>query len=341
MIRDTQKKLKFVRQFIRKDFLHVNLQLLYACNYSCKICDFWKEPYTNYPSLTVDQVKVIASKLSQLGTMMVSVGGGEPLLHKDLIEITQILAKDHFPMMICNGWYMTPEIARALFKAGMYEVSISVDYANAALHDEQRGQKGAYEKAINALQMLHDNRVYRDQRVHMISVVMDDNLDQVEPLIKIAKEMGITYLVTFYSNGRGTKERKTYTTDISNYLLSLKKQYKEFVVFPGYINRFTEAYENNGGIRPCYAGKNLFNIDSQGNATRCIDRLDEYAGNILTDDVETIRKNLNHHFTNSHCGDCWTSCRGTIESLMYGGDQQLQNLYAFYQITKNIPLVKR
>jgi radical SAM protein with 4Fe4S-binding SPASM domain len=339
MFRDTTKKLKLVRQFARKDFMHVNMQLLYTCNFKCKICDFWKEPYLHYPSLSLDQIKIITSKLNQMGTMMVSIGGGEPLLHNNLFETTQLLANNHFPMMICNGWYMTPEIARELFKSGMYEVSISVDYANASRHDEQRGREGAYEKALNALQMLHENRVFPDQRVHMISVVMDDNLDHIEPLIKISKEMGITYLVTFYSNCRGTKENKTFSTDISKFLLSLKKQYKEFVVFPSYIGKFTEAHQK-GGIQPCYAGKNLFNIDSQGNVTRCIDRLDESAGNILTDDIDTLRRNLLNYHKTSNCGECWTSCRGTIESLMYGGDQQLQNLYAFRQMTKNIPLVK-
>jgi radical SAM protein with 4Fe4S-binding SPASM domain len=339
MLKDASKKIRFVNQFLRKDFLHVNMQLLYNCNFKCRICDFWKEPYLDYPKLSKEQVEIISSKLKSIGSLMVSIGGGEPLLHPDLIDITGIIAKDHFPMMICNGWYISPKNARELFKAGMYEVSISVDYADAARHDEQRGHKGAYNKAISALQILHENRVYPNQRVHMISVVMDDNLDQIEPLIKIAKKMGITYLVTFYSNGRGTKEQKKFSADISKYLLSLKKQYKEFVVFPGYINKFTEAYRNNGGIQPCYAGKNLFNIDSQGNVSRCIDRLDEYAGNIFTDDIHTIRQKLLYHFKETKCGECWTSCRGTIESLMYGGKHQIQNLRAFRNITKDVPLV--
>lgn len=341
MFHDSYKKMKFVSQFVRKDFLHVNLQLLYTCNFTCKICDFWKDEYKDSPSLSLENIQVISRKLREFGSLMVSIGGGEPLLHKDLIEITREISKNNFPMMICNGWYMTPEIAKELFKAGMYEVSISVDYANAQKHDDQRGREGAYDRALAALQMLHENRVHPEQRVHMISVVMDDNIDEIEPLIKIAKEMGITYLVTFYSNGRGTKEHKNFDLDISKRLLDLKKQYKEFVVFPSYIGRFTEAHQNNGGIQPCYAGKNLFNINSQGNVSRCIDRLDEIAGNILTDDVKTIKENLNNQFKNSNCGDCWTSCRGTIESLMYGGNQQIQNLMAFRQITKGIPLTKK
>lgn len=339
MFQDTRKKLKIAHQFMRKDFMHVNLQLLYNCNFKCRICDFWKEPFIRYPRLSVEQIKVISSKLKSFGSLMVSIGGGEPLLHPDLIEITKIINKDHFPMMICNGWYITPENAKELFKAGMYEISISVDYANAEKHDEQRGRKGAYERALNALQILHENRTNPHQRVHMISVVMDDNLDHIEPLIKIAKEMGITYLVTFYSNVRGTHEHKKLNGDISKHLLSLKKHYKEFLSFSTYIGKFTEAYQNNGGIQPCYAGKNLFNIDSQGKVTRCIDRLEESAGNILTDDANFIKQNLNQLYQNSNCGECWTSCRGTVESMMYYDKTKIKSLMAFRKMTKNVALV--
>ena len=339
MIRDTAKKIKFINSFTRKRLVHLNLQLLYTCNFKCRICDFWKPPYTSYPALSVNQVEVIAQKLKPHGPMIISLGGGEPLLHKGLVDIVRVLSVDNFPVMICNGWYMTKEIAHNLFKAGLYEVSISVDYANAELHDAQRGQKGAFDRAINALKLLHENRVHPDQRVHMISVVMEDNIDQIEPLIKIAKEIGVTYLLTFYSDGRGVKEKNKYGIDIGKFLLELKKKYKEFVVLPEFIEQFTEASENPLGIQPCYAGKNLFNIDSCGNVSRCIDQLDNPAGNILTDDMQLIKETLFTQFKNASCGACWTSCRGNIESLMYG-KQKFNNWLAYYHMTKDVPLVK-
>jgi MoaA/NifB/PqqE/SkfB family radical SAM enzyme len=338
MLQNTLKKLRYVGSFYQKKLIHLNLQLLYSCNFQCRICDFWKDPYPGYPALSVDQVKIIAQKLKSVAPLVISIGGGEPLLHKGLVEITEILSKDHFPVMICNGWFVTPEIARNLFKAGMHEVSISVDYADPAKHDAQRGKKGAFEKAISALRILHENRVNPEQRVHMISVIMDDNLDQIEPLIKIAKDMGITYLITFYSNGRGVKDSKDFNTDVGKYLLSLKDKYKEFVSLPGYVEQFTEAYNNPNGITPCFAGKNLFNIDSQGNVTRCIDRLDDVAGNIFTDDFNAIKENLFKQFQTANCGVCWTSCRGSIESLMYG-NRRWENYKAYYQMTKKVPLL--
>jgi len=332
---DTIKRLRYVHSFWQKGLVHLNLQIMYQCNFRCKICDFWKKSYRNMPKLSAAQTEIIAEKLRPLGPLIVSVGGGEPMLHRELPQIIRALSKHHFPVMICNGWFMTPERARELFSAGMHEISISVDYANAAKHDEQRGRPGAFERAIKALEYLQQNRTHSSQRVHMISVVMDDNIDEIEPLIKLAKEIGVSYLLTLYSDNRGCKERKSSNADISARLLDLHKRYPSFVALRGYIGRFTEAITT--GIGPCYAGKNLFNIDCQGNVSRCIDQLDQPAGNILVDDVEIIQRTLLSQFEQGDCTACWTSCRGNYETLLYGKNR-LQNMIDSYRITKGIPL---
>ena len=39
----------------------------------------------------------------------------------------------------------------------------------------------------------------------MISVLMDDNLEEVEPLIKLSREIGVTYMLSLYSWNRVQK----------------------------------------------------------------------------------------------------------------------------------------
>jgi len=97
--------------------------------------------------------------------------------------------------MITNGWFINKENARALWSAGLQEISVSVDYANAARHDTMRGCAGAFEKATTALRLLHDHRPALRNRVHMISVLMDDNIEEIEKMILLAKELGVTYMV--------------------------------------------------------------------------------------------------------------------------------------------------
>ncbi len=180
-VADNIKIARYSKNFLQNRLIHTNLQLLYRCNFKCEICDFWKAKEQK-PEISLEQIKIMADKLSRIGPQIVSIGGGEPLMHKDIVPIVRALSRYHFPVMITNGWFTNQENAKALFEAGVEEISVSVDYADPKKHDTQRGIEGAYDRAIKALALLRDNRKLRRQRVHMFSVIMENNLDDVEPL---------------------------------------------------------------------------------------------------------------------------------------------------------------
>ncbi len=336
VLRDTGKKLRFVKSFLANRLIHVNLQVLYQCNYRCSICDFWKTPELNRVPISAAQVAVISEKLDVLGPQIVSIGGGEPMLHPELLSIVRALARYHFPVMITNGSRMTDKLARELFEAGLVEISVSLDYAKPEKHDSQRGCQGAYARAIDALRMLQANRTSPEQRVNMISVLLDDNLPEVETLLGICQELGVTYLVTLYSHSRGAKQQRLANANISKYLLELRRRHPCFVALRGYLGRFSEAVAR-GGVGPCYAGQNLCNIDSQGDVSLCIDRLSDTVGNILNDDIHVIEARLRQCQRANVCRDCWTSCRGSIEAIRHGSGM-LGNLWDYYQMTRPLPL---
>ena len=335
---DLGKKLRFAASFLRRRLIHVNLQILYACNYRCRICDFWKEGHRNDTRLTASEVSTIAKKLDRIGPQIVSIGGGEPTLHPEIVEIVRALAPNHFPVMITNGSLMTPQLARELFTAGMVEISVSLDYATSQEHDRQRGRPGAFNQGVEALRILQTNRTHPDQRINLISVIMDDNLAEVEPLIHLCEKLGITYLVTLYSHSRGAKAPRAASVETAKRLLELKARHRHFVALRGYLERFSEAIAH-GGIAPCYAGRNLCNIGSRGDVSLCIDHLESPVGNLLTDDVLQIERRLRASHQANRCQDCWTSCRGSIEAILYGRRPWL-NLLDYYQMTRPVPLTK-
>jgi radical SAM protein with 4Fe4S-binding SPASM domain len=238
--------------------------------------------------------------------------------------------------MITNGSLVTPQLARELFEAGMVEVSVSVDYASPQKHDAQRGVAGAHSRALEALKILQSNRTHPEQRVNMISVLMEDNLPEVEPLLETCRQLGITYLVTLYSHSRGAKPERPPDTDISQKLLRIKRRHRHFVALRGYLERFSEAVAHNG-IGPCYAGRNLCNIDSQGDVGLCIDRLNDPVGNILTDDMLQLGQRLLKRHETNQCRDCWTSCRGSIETVRHRRGK-MANLWDYYQMTRPVAL---
>jgi MoaA/NifB/PqqE/SkfB family radical SAM enzyme len=301
--------------FLAGRFINCNLQITYRCNFKCQICDFWKEEHDPADELSLDDIRTIGHKLNQLGTIIISLAGGEPLMREDIYDIIKILNKaGHFPILITNGWFVDETVARDILQAGLQEISVSVDYRDPAKHDAQRGREGAWQRAVKALELFHKNRPDRRNRVHMISVLMDDNLEDIEPLIKLSREIGVTYMLSLYSWNRGAKKRRTPDRSVTEYLLGLKKKYPEFVTLTTYIEHLDQAIAA-GGVGNCMTGRLLMNIDNRGNVARCTERLDEPVGNILTENIYSIRKRLWHAADTQECSQCWTSCRGFAESM--------------------------
>ena len=309
------RALRLAAGFLFGRFIHCNLQVTYRCNFECQICDFWKTEHRQSEELTLEDVRIIGRKLNKLGSLIISLAGGEPLIREDLYDVITILNKaGHFPVLITNGWFVNEDLGRDILRAGLQEISVSVDYASPEKHDAQRGRKGSWDRAVKALEILNKSRTDKRNRVHMISVLMDDNLDEIEPLIKLARELGVTYMVNLYSWSRGTKRPRLPGGEVSKRLLDLKRRYPEFISLTSYIEQFDNAILK-GGIGDCQTGRLLLNIDSKGNVARCTETLDEPVGDILSDEMSALRDKLRKLQRESSCDKCWTSCRGFAECM--------------------------
>lgn len=300
---------------VARRLIHCNLQITYRCNFTCRICDFWKTRHDPADELSLDDIRLIGRKLSRLGTLIISLAGGEPLIRRDIYDIITALNRaGHFPILITNGWFVDESTAKDILRAGLQEISVSIDYADPARHDAQRGRAGAWDRAVRALELLHRHRPDRRNRVHMISVLMDDNLAEIEPLILLARRLGVTYMINLYSSMRGTKQPRLPGEDVGERLLELKRKYPEFITLTSYIERLDRAIAD-GGIGGCQAGRLLLNVDNRGRVARCTETLDEPVGNILTDDVVELRDRLRRLRAGRDCNQCWTSCRGFAECM--------------------------
>jgi MoaA/NifB/PqqE/SkfB family radical SAM enzyme len=309
------RKARLAWGFLTRRFIHCNLQVTYRCNFKCQICDFWKTRHDAADELSLDDVRMIGRKLGRLGTLIVSLAGGEPLIREDLYDVITVLNEaGHFPILITNGWFVNETVAKDILRAGLQEISVSIDYRDPKRHDAQRGRDGSWDRAVRALDLLNRNRPDGRNRVHMITVLMDDNLEDIEPLIVLARDLGVTYMVNLYSWNRGTKKPRTPGRPVTEHLLDLKRKYPEFVTLTTYVEHLDRAVAE-GGIGGCQTGRLLMNIDNHGNVARCTETLDEPVGNILSDDITTIRDRLWKAQREKECAQCWTSCRGFAESM--------------------------
>ncbi len=95
------------------------------CNLACAYCN----EYDDF-SKPVETSTVISriNKLADLGTSIITLSGGEPLLHPDLDDIIAAMrSRGVMACMITNGYLLVPERVQRLNRAGLDHMQISID----------------------------------------------------------------------------------------------------------------------------------------------------------------------------------------------------------------------
>ena len=314
MLNSTEKKARLLRTYIGGYPLWLAWQVTYRCNFRCGFCQYWKDPQGKMPEQTLEQFEYGARQLARVGSMFISLAGGEPLLRDDIVDIARIINRWHLGFITTNGYLMTPELEQDLYYAGLWGVSVSIDYANPDKHNRRRGVKNAFERAVNALEYLARTKRKAWQRVNLMTVLMHDNIDEIEELIRLAGQFNAYFMVQPYCVLK-TGDRQFVCKDkhISKYLLELKKKYPNMLSNPYFLSQFDKAL--NGGVAGCKAGRAFFNIDSIGNVSICVEKRNEPSGNIYRDNIIDIFSRMRKASDNNRCQICWYNCRGEVESL--------------------------
>lgn len=127
------------------------------CGYRCWHC---YNAGRQQQDMTLDEVRRIARQLSDLGSVMVTLSGGEPLLRKDLEKIAGLFDDRSCLMLNTTGSGLTQKRASDLKKAGLFAVGVSVDSLDPEEHDRKRGKRGAFRTALRALALASDAGLY-------------------------------------------------------------------------------------------------------------------------------------------------------------------------------------
>ena len=71
-------------------------------------------------------------KLAELGTSVITISGGEPMMHPQLDDIIRhIRSNGDIAGLISNGYYFTPDRIKRLNAAGLEYLQISIDNVDA------------------------------------------------------------------------------------------------------------------------------------------------------------------------------------------------------------------
>ncbi len=126
------------------------LEPLFRCNLACAGCG-----KIDYPAEILNQRLSVADSLAavdECGAPVVSIAGGEPLLHREIAEIAEgIVARRKFVYLCTNALLMEKKLDR--FKPSPYFVwSVHLD-GDRQMHDKSVCEEGVYDRAVTAIQL--------------------------------------------------------------------------------------------------------------------------------------------------------------------------------------------
>ena len=187
------------RLFPNHRFSHIDLALTGRCNFRCKHCFNAADcnPRADEPAL--EEILKLIGRLDECGVGRLRLTGGEPLIRKDFLKITEELSrrKMRITEIATNGWFITPELLDAL-SAQKHHPIWFVSFDGMGFHDWLRGVSGAEERVLRNIQLLCD----RGYTVQVHQCVWKDSLDSVRPTILRVRDMGVlAYRITTVEPG--------------------------------------------------------------------------------------------------------------------------------------------
>jgi MoaA/NifB/PqqE/SkfB family radical SAM enzyme len=180
------------------------------CNLSCAYCNEYDD---KSKPVAIEIMYERLDRLADLGTNIITISGGEPLLHPDLdLIIGRIRSRGMIAGMITNGYLLTAERIQRLNRAGLDHLQISIDNV---MPDEV--SKKSLKVLDRKLQLLSE---HADFHVNINSVVGGGIRDPHDALTvgRRALELGFTSTVGIIHDGDGQlqplspEEREIYST---------------------------------------------------------------------------------------------------------------------------------
>ena len=226
----------------------IDLNLNNACNLRCKYC------FTNSPKgdhvkdrLPVDVLASVADQADELGYFEFDLQGGELLLRPDILfESLEAIKPERFYLYLTtNGYHLDRKMAEKLAKAHVSRVSVSVDSMNEKTHDEIRGRKDSWKRAIQALKHVQD--VGMDPYLNITMGHYNAFDPAFEELVKYSYDKNYKTLINVAVPAGMWSQMNDIMLDDKDreHLYSLRKEYKNLV--RNIWNPFDKTHEKSIG----------------------------------------------------------------------------------------------
>jgi hopanoid biosynthesis associated radical SAM protein HpnH len=244
----------------------VELEPLFACNLKCAGCGKIQQPHTVLKQrMPVEQA---LAAVEECGAPMVSLAGGEPLMHPQIHEIVNELIKRKKFVFLCTNALLLPKKLDNFKPSPYFAFVVHIDGLRER-HDESVCKEGVFDEAVAAIRMakargfkVNTNTTFfnTDTPQTIIDVLdfLNDDLgvDELEISPAYAYEkapdqehfLGVEETRELFRKAFADGRRKKWRLNHSPLFLDFLEGKREFECTPWGI----PSYSLLGWQRPCY-----------------------------------------------------------------------------------------
>jgi MoaA/NifB/PqqE/SkfB family radical SAM enzyme len=207
--------------------------------------------------------------------------------------------------LLTHGGMLSPERARSLWKAGINQFNISLDFLDER-HDQARGIPGLSAKIMRTIPSMREIGI---TGIRFNTVIKRDNLDQLLPIVRRARELGCGVNFSCYTDAKNgntdglvDRSQTRQLDDVMRELLAFKKKTRGVITNSDYYLEQIPRYVRGEITEPCRSGMRTVHIDPLGRVKRCPD--------FPTDFHWTEYRK----YEPINCNACFYACRGEAQA---------------------------
>lgn len=292
----------------------ISINVTRKCNLRCRHC-LSSSGKADPNELTTKEFFNLIDQLREAGKPIFAIGGGEPLMRRDLFEVIAYARENDIPVsIVTNGTLVNEEVAQKLNTLKLTNITVSID--GLKKNHEFIRDEGNFERAIVGIKILR--QYVSTAKLNMRVIVNAKNIGDCPELIDLAEKLGLDTirLAPVLPIGRAVENQ---------YLLLSQEQYLQFLKDCHKIEAKIEVVLPDKKIDPemlrpgefgCHCGKEICWITQTGEVYPCIFYGDKYSvGNIREErfiDLWEKSKEMVRFSGNKYCNDCenYKNCRG-------------------------------
>lgn len=173
----------------------VSLEIIQKCLNNCIYCSS-NSCYNSKPILELNTIKEIIDDIAYLGAKKLCLSGGEPFLHKDIVDIIKYAVYKGLEVNVySSGIIGMPDNKKSLDdntlleckKKGLNKIIFNLQAANPDTYNLIMKTKDSFHLVIESIEKANKYNIKTE--IHFVP--MKQNINEVEDVISLSKKLGV------------------------------------------------------------------------------------------------------------------------------------------------------